>query len=1196
MNLRWDYEGDWDDSGGSKRRGAAPQAASSTSLNRNLKAELERVGIEVAIQRDVIPKTWRGVERRALDFTVDCGPGERAVSIIRHPSGALTFHAPAGVGNTLKRRSASVSLPFYIELAEQAPLRRGIISSAIKLVVVKVKEKLIDAAVSAGLEAVSVRAETLWWRQRQLTEGWHRIASTGNGIELVKAKPSEIYGERCLLFLHGTFSDTLGSFGAMLHPPVMAKLQQRYGGRIFGFEHFSVSRSPEENARALLEFLPDREHQFDVVSYSRGGVVLRTLVEKAEGFGKLSPRFRLNHGILVAVPNGGTPLATGRRWEETFGVLAMLLDMVPDSPLTPVTTAGAFIADGLVWLAGHLSGDLPGLQAMDMEGSTISALQQRGRGAGPSYSAIGANYHPSASVWQKLLDTGVDGFFSGANDLVVPSDGALTVDDGEPRVIPPERVACFGPGGNIRVSAGDIHHLSISGQPETADFVLRALESQRHEWPLIDLSQPRPSRKPWRGGAPAPIRLGGPSRDSRRAQAIGEILHPNAPQSTFELVQLSEEREGDRTLHLMIISGRDATDQGSTATAAAQIVATYGSARVVEPFGLRDADGKQAAGTRFREIINLDTRIQMNLEGRVSKRDQRVPQLPTDDELRGFGELLFETLFTTRVRRLYDLARAEQRGRPLNIVFTCMIPWVAAKPWEFSFDPDRRKFLATEEIHFVRNVLTSVPAQRPAGPCERLRLLVVEAQPAGTAELAIEEEEQQIRFRFKPLIDAGLVEVDVVAQATPGSMHEKILQRQLEKRPYDIVHFIGHGEFDREASQGRLLFYSEAGHQVVEIQTLRELLCNRGIQLVYLNACDTARDGNQKLNRGVATALVEGGLPAVVANQYKVLDPSAVAFAQLFYWALANGASVGEAAREARIAVNYSLDGEIIDWAVPVIYTRDPDRRFCSPKSLSAPLIRHAARPGSISKPKPTAVQPAFEPLKVGVADLGRYFTGLEEILARLNAVQQRFVFRLVEINTPMGVWERDPNEEITYLYAERFADKLREKPKALGVDLLGCITNWWMRDDDTFNIYGWWSGSVEQPILIFSTAGLALPTRGPAAGRVVANELVCGIACHLAAANGNDDLIHKGKPKDCPFFYNADRDVQSVVGPLRICSTSRAAILKALPKEVGPESTLKALEALLDAYDDLPHESAAFGPPKAAAPSRSTRKRKRKR
>jgi hypothetical protein len=1201
MNFRWSSGGDWAIAGGVRgtRRGTA-LAGPRETIGGELGTELDRVGIEIAIQQNVVPRARRGLEKPALDFIVECAPGERAVTVLRHPSGATTFHAPLPVALARRGRGpASASLHFHIELAEQAPLRRGLISSAIKMIVVKVREKLIDAAVSAGLQAAALKAEALWWRQRKLAEGWHGITAAASICRLTKVKPGDMTGPRSLLILHGTFSDTVGSFGAMLRPNVLAQLLELYEGRIFCFEHFSVSRSPEENARALLEFLPDRENLFDVVSYSRGGVVLRTLTEQAQGLGGLGRRFRLNHGVLVAVPNGGTPLATGRRWEDTFGLLSTLLDMVPDGPYTPLTTAAAFIADGLVWLAGHLSGDLPGLEAMDADSALIAALQQHAEMPYPNYSAIGANYHPTQSVWQKLLDGGVDGFFAGANDLVVPTDGALAVDPGGARVIPVERVACFGPGGNLRMNAGDVHHLSILAQDETAAFVLRALRGESQSGPAVDLDRPIPSRKPWRGGAPTFARPAFSLRESQFKANRSEPQREPAQSASFELAPSSEDREGDCTLHLMIINDSTAADgDDSRRPAPAQIIAMYGSARVVEPFGLRDAAGEKGAGTRFSRIITLDERIQMNLEGRVSRKTLKVPELPDGDSLREFGALLFDSLFVPRVRRLYDLARSEQRGRPLNVVFTCTIPWVASKPWEFAFDPNRRKFLATEEIHFVRNVLTAVPAQRLNEGREKLRLLVVEAQPAGTAELAVDEEERQIRFRFQPLIEAGLVEVDVLARATPERLHEMLVRQNLEQRPYDVVHFIGHGEFDREASQGRLLFHSGGeGYQKVETQTLRELLCNRGLQLVFLNACDTARDANQKLNRGVASALVEGGLPAVVANQYKVLDPSAVAFAQHFYWALANGATLGEAAREARIAVNYSIEGEIIDWAVPVLYARDPDRRLCVRKTTTVPLKRPASRPSQSAVSKPAEVKRSLAPLIVGIADLARYFTGMEEILVRLNSVQNRFVFRLVEINTPMGVWEHDNEKNIDRLYAERFAEKLRNKPKALGVDLLGCITNWWMRDDDTSNLYGWWSGDARVPVLIFSTAGLVLPTHGPAAGRVVANELVCGIGGHLAESNSGRNPIHENGPKNCPFYYNPERDVAIVAGRLKISKSSRAVLMKTLPADIDPKSTLAAFDALLAAFDGelgRGRKSGSAPRPKMKTPI-ARRRRKRK-
>jgi hypothetical protein len=616
-------------------------------------------------------------------------------------------------------------------------------------------------------------------------------------------------------------------------------------------------------------------------------------------------------------------------------------------------------------------------------------------------------------------------------------------------------------------------------------------------------------------------------------------------------------REGDRTLHLMIL--------GQPGLDSAYLLAMYGSARVLEPFPTRNRKGaigdEAIAGTRFQKIISFHERIQMNLDGRLDKKSGQVPPLPDDDHLCEFGELLFDSLFVGRVRRLYDVARSEQRNEPLNVIFTCNIPWIAGKPWEFAFDPARKKFLATEEVHFIRNVLTSVPAQRVYEECQRLRMLVVEAQPIGTAELGAEDEKARIEHRFHPLTDAGLLEIEVLPEATPERLHEKLFGSWLECRPYDIVHFIGHGEFDREAEEGRLLFHSsDGGSQRVDVQTLREILCSRGVQVVFLNACDTARDATRSLNRGVAQALVQGGLPAVVANQYKVLDPSAIAFAQHFYWALAHGASLGEAARESRIAVNYSIDGDLIDWAVPVIYARDPDYRLCKrlPRVESMKRARRAKKKRA-AKPAPGGERPKI----VGVADLARFFPGLSEIITRLNDVQDEFDVREVDITAPMGIWDRDEETGESYLHANRFAKRLKDKPKALGVDYLACITHWWMRDDDYWNIYGWWSGDPSLPILIFSTAGLALPAEGPVAGRSVANGMVIGLAAQMIESKTRTSPMHDKTPANCPFYYNENRDVASVSGRLKFDAKCRKRLLSNLPK-----ATVAAFDALLGAYD----------------------------
>ena len=87
-------------------------------------------------------------------------------------------------------------------------------------------------------------------------------------------------------------------------------------------------------------------------------------------------------------------------------------------------------------------------------------------------------------------------------------------------------------------------------------------------------------------------------------------------------------------------------------------------------------------------------------------------------------------------------------GSDINVNDFAFAAKISDKPWEFAFDAGRNTFLATEEIHFVRNVLTSVPADpivRAAGP---LRILVAAAQPVGFGRLSVDQEITVIRRGF----------------------------------------------------------------------------------------------------------------------------------------------------------------------------------------------------------------------------------------------------------------------------------------------------------------------------------------------------------------------------------------------------------------------------------------------------------------
>jgi CHAT domain len=1185
-----------------RRRGAAV-AADAVIVAPTVPQQFLLPNVTVDEVAEAVPSVVRrGAIPPAAEMSVDCAAGESAVVAVRHESGAITFHAAVQRDLQPARRRggpAGTTMHFHVPVPTARAARRGMAGAAVNFILLKVKDAFVDAAVGAAINLGGVALEKLWWKQRKIEEGWFQVTASTNGLRLRASRPAAKAGERSLLLLHGTFSDAAAAFAGLATTPggFFAKARAIYNDRIYAFNHFTVTRTPEENARMLLEGLPDIEQTFDVITHSRGGLVLRTLVEQRPLLALVEARFQVGRAVLVASPNQGTPLATPGRIEGTIGLIANLLEMFPENPWT---SGAAFVAHGITWLASSLIANLPGLASMDGAGPTIEALQEPSQVPPGAYAALAANFSPADAIWRRLLDAGIDSFFAGANDLVVPSEGSWLIDGPAALAVAPERIGCFGPGGNIRLAGeSTVNHLNVLSQPETIQFLVQTLGGQPTSLPLIDPLRTLPSRRLFRGSA-AQARLAATAAAAdlqpRSAPLLSSVAVPAVPPE-FEQPGVSQLAMAgtarDDTLQLIIMQSDELGKK--------QILATYGSARVMDEFETKNPEDTPPStstvnkGTRFQQIIGLHKRIRMCLEGIPEKKSGRVPELPNEQEMLNFGENLFETLFTGKVRRLYDVARSQQSDRPLNLIFTSTVPWLAALPWEFAFDPSRRKFLVTEEVHFIRNVLTAVPAQQTVKYRRLLRMLVIAAQPLGSVELSSREEEERIRHGFAPLTDAGLLELDVLTDATPARLHGKIQARELENREgdsrqYDVVHFIGHGEFDKRANQGKLVFQTKnGGRHDVDIRTLREILCGRGIQLVFLNACDTARDTHVTLNRGIAQALVEGGIPAVVANQYPVLDDSAVGFTDHFYWSLALGASLGEAAREARIALNYSIGHESIDWAIPVLFARDPTFRLCvrrgevtasppgadqgqarSPRETAGPTLPTAvsSQPDA-AKAGQAALSDASRVVRVGVADLARFFKELDDTLARLNEVQDRFLFESAEIVAPLGAWEFNADSGRSYLHAERLAKMLRDKPRELGVDFLVCVTNRRMRSDKYYDLYQWWSADPELPIVIISTAGLGLDALGPFAGRAVANQLVETLASQLLESATQSSCIHSRGSKSCPFYSNDERDVDFVVGRRRFDFRCREKLLKNLPKKLNPESVVAAFETLLAAFDD---------------------------
>lgn len=1097
--------------------------------------------------------------------------------VIRQASGAISFRRPAAIVRRAARRGAAAAMEveFSVPVLAGDPqiTRRGMwskVSAILVKLVKKAADLVVDPIAELAVPWLARKLEERLWKRRH--QGWLQVTQANLAAgTLTPGVPDFSGSERGLLFIHGTFSNAVSAFHELAQSPFFAALRAIYGENIFAFDHFTFSKTPEENVRELLADLPEGDFEFDVITHSRGGLVLRTLTESAASPGAEAARVKIGRVVLVASPNAGTPLVSPQHWEDKLAWFANLLELLPDHPFV---TAADWLANALIWFADKVVGNAPGLAAMDVQGEIIAELQGAPSApAGTLYYALAANFHPPQHWWSRLADMGVDALFGGANDLVVPTEGCWQTDADPAAWLPGEHIGCFGLGGNLAPDEPSaVTHVSFFRRPETADFILKALRGESLQLPAMGV-QPLPTRRGARALPPSPVFA------ATAGRATAPAPMPALPPPVADLGMEGWNTEDD--LFLTVITQAEHSEMEAD-DSVPLLLATYGSARVAVPFYVRGKNDN--AGQRWQQIIAMHRFMVAYANGKeqtFALPDKSMVSTPTDAFLQAFGRVLFDTLFPNEVRRLYDAARFRHDNRRLNIIFTSMIPWVADFPWEFAFDFASETFLATADVRFVRNVLSSMPADQ-IRPRQLLRILVVSAQPAGSVPLSIEDERRYIAEAFKPLTLAGLVEVEVIPRATPKLLHEAVRERDRGEE-FDIIHFIGHGEFDRATGTGYVLFEDEGGReQRLSASQLLDILRSRSIRIVFLNACETGRGADAEYNRGVAMALVRDGIPAVVANQYSVLDRAASLFSLHFYACLACGLRLGDAMRESRIAIRYS-GVEPMDWGVPVLFARNPNARLCAPQKARKPLpfpldtgpaptvVATRAQPVTRSKAGARAKEKRelvpVRPLKIAVWDVANalpYRENLEATLAVMNAAQDQFEFRLERMTAPRSVWTPDASSssDVAYLNAERVAPRMEEIRVKLGVDYLLCVTDLPLRDKDTTALYLWSCHASNAPfggVIIFSIWNFDPPLQGPLFKAAFANTTVMALAGDLSKVTPRAN-----EPKNTLGYFNLERDVAHITGKLRITADTRKRMLA--KKRIMP-AQLAALEKLLTLF-----------------------------
>ena len=302
------------------------------------------------------------------------------------------------------------------------------------------------------------------------------------------------------------------------------------------------------------------------------------------------------------------------------------------------------------------------------------------------------------------------------------------------------------------------------------------------------------------------------------------------------------------------------------------------------------------------------------------------------DLLREIGTRLWKEL-------LPETAPAETREELIRELRTGMTPLLLTLPqnlavllWELLCDPEGTGgagFLARQRplVRLVAGRGDLPPLTPP------LRVLLLISSPPGLDErrrVDVESERAAVENATQAFREAGLLHLLVEDIVTP----RRVQQNLLRFKPH-IVQYIGHGSYEEDHG-GFLEWEDEQGKPLLLFDTdFASMLRPRGLRAVLLHGCETAMSSRGTDFRGVTGALIDAGIPAVLAQQVSFTYESSQRASEMFYTALTAGLGLAEVTFEVRQAL---AQAERPDWAVPTLQATEGGL---------LPLLDRATAPGT---------------------------------------------------------------------------------------------------------------------------------------------------------------------------------------------------------------------------------------------------------
>ncbi|MEL6456122.1 MAG: CHAT domain-containing protein, partial [Cyanobacteria bacterium J06623_5] len=248
-------------------------------------------------------------------------------------------------------------------------------------------------------------------------------------------------------------------------------------------------------------------------------------------------------------------------------------------------------------------------------------------------------------------------------------------------------------------------------------------------------------------------------------------------------------------------------------------------------------------------------------------------------------------------------------------------------PWE-ALHAGTRPLATGTDVIFSRYILDprqehSIPQVKPSTIGQVLRILMVIASPEDQERLELKQEVHHLQAELEPDEighDDSVVDVRLKILEQPGRAE---LTQELERGNYQVLHYAGHSNLGNAGGDLYLVSRQTGLTERLSGEDLAGLLVNNGIKLAVFNSCrggysSSSEEGWQE--RNLAQALVNRGMPGVIAMTERIPDHVAITFTELLYRNLKKGQSIDLSLNRTRQGLISAYGSNQFYWALPTLY------------------------------------------------------------------------------------------------------------------------------------------------------------------------------------------------------------------------------------------------------------------------------------